>query len=262
MNKPFEYFERISEASLVSMNDAWFEYATEDHFWMQWRFSILERKLIKMDLNGKPLLEIGCGNGIFKMQMENKGYSVDGCDLNINALKLANKGKGRLFLYNIFDKNPELIGKYKCVFLLDVIEHIKDDYLFVKTSTEYLTIDGYIVLNVPAHNFLFSKYDREAGHIRRYNKSQIKALFKSCNISPIFIGYWGFLLIPVAMLRKIYLGLFPKNIIKSGFNPPNKAVHRLLKCLMHIELLFPFLRFTGTSLIAIGRINRRLCENE
>ena len=262
MNKPFENFERISETSSVSMSDEWFEFATEDHFWMQWRFCTLKKILRKIDLIGKPMLEIGCGNGIFISQMEKEGYTIDGCDLNINALKLVKKGEGRLFLYNIFEKNSELVHKYNCIFLMDVIEHIDNDFLFVKTATEYAYNDGYVVINVPAYNYLFSKYDNEAGHLRRYNKKQIKDLFNNCNISLFYIGYWGFLLIPVALLRKIYLGLFPKNIIKNGFKPPNKFVNKILKCLMYIELSLPLLRFAGTSLIAIGRINKTPSENE
>ena len=261
MNKPFENFERISETSSVSMSDEWFKFATEDHFWMQWRFCTLKKILRKIDLIGKPMLEIGCGNGIFIAQMEKEGYTIDGCDLNINALKLARKREGRLLLYNIFDNNPELIHKYDCIFLMDVIEHIKDDFLFVKNAEEYACNDGYIVINVPAYNYLFSKYDIEDGHYRRYTKKQLLKLFNTCNIVPIYIKYWGFLLIPLLLLRKMYLSFFSRNSIKVGFEPPNKFIHRILKLLMHIELRLPFLVFTGTSLIAIGRINKTPSEN-
>lgn len=262
MTQTTENFERLSETSLVSMSDEWFEYANMDHFWMLWRLNILRKIFKKIDLKGKSMLEIGCGNGIFKAQLEKEGYTIDGCDLNITALKYAEKGKGRLLLYNIFDKKIELMNKYDCIFLMDVIEHIDNEAFFVKTAMEHAVDKGYIVFNVPAHNYLFSKYDIEAGHLRRYNKKKIKELFKSCNISEIYIGYWGFLLIPIALLRKIYLIIFPKNIIKSGFKPPNRFFNFLFKILMYMELLLPFMRFTGTSLVAIGKINKSSPDNE
>lgn len=255
MNKTPENFERISETASVSMNDEWFEYATEEHFWMQWRLRVLMKKLSKFNFSGKPMLEIGCGNGIFKTQMEKEGYTLDGCDLNETALNYAKKGKGRLFLYDIFDKNPELIHKNECVFLMDVIEHINDDTLFVKTATKYIRDGGYIIINVPAYNCLYSKYDKEVGHIRRYNKKQIREILKSCNITLCHIEYWGFFLIPIAFIRKIYLIFFPKNVIKSGIKPPNKFFNGIFKLLMQVELLFPFFKFAGASLIAIGKIN-------
>ena len=55
------------------------------------------------------------------------GIPVDGCDLNRTALEMAKPGKGQLFVYNILDQEPSLLGRYDAVFLLDVIEHIDDD---------------------------------------------------------------------------------------------------------------------------------------
>jgi 2-polyprenyl-3-methyl-5-hydroxy-6-metoxy-1,4-benzoquinol methylase len=103
-----ENFERLSEAAGVSMNDKWFEYATKDHFWMQWRFRVIKKVISKIDFSEDRVLEIGCGSGVFKSQMEEDGYIVDGCDLNIEALKLVPKGRGNLYLYDIFDKKNNL----------------------------------------------------------------------------------------------------------------------------------------------------------
>ena len=255
MSEQKENFERISETSLVSMNDEWFEYATANHFWMQWRFRILIKILSRYKLSEKSILEIGCGNGIFRTQMEKEGFTVDGCDLNEAALNIAPKGKGRLMLYNIFDRNTQILHNYKSIFLMDVIEHISDDTLFLKTAIEYIKNDGYVVINVPAYKFLYSKYDKEVGHLRRYNKKQIKEILEKCNIRLCYIQYWGFFLIPIAFLRKLYFTFFSKNVIKKGIKPPGAIFNILFKLLMHIELLFPFLQFAGTSIIAIGKID-------
>jgi hypothetical protein len=44
------------------------------------------------------------------------GIPVDGCDLNRTALEMA-RPEGGLFLYNILDQKPSLLGRYDAVFL-------------------------------------------------------------------------------------------------------------------------------------------------
>jgi hypothetical protein len=44
------------------------------------------------------------------------GFSVDGCDLNRTALERPKPGKGQLFVYDILDQAPSLLGRYDAVF--------------------------------------------------------------------------------------------------------------------------------------------------
>ncbi len=95
------------------MADEWFEFATTDHFWMQWRHRILLQQLRRLDSPITNALEIGCGNGIVREMLERDlAIPVDGCDLNQHALEMATKGQGRLLVYDIFDENAEML---KCL---------------------------------------------------------------------------------------------------------------------------------------------------
>jgi SAM-dependent methyltransferase len=250
------HLEYLSPSIPVSMTDDWFEIADENHFWMQWRFNILLKYKKYLPIDGERILEIGCGNGIVMHQFENQlNYTVDGCDLNLKALNLARKGKGRLMLYNIYDKNPDLLKKYSAVLLMDVIEHIDDDVDFLKTATRYLKPGGIVVINVPALMSLFSNYDREAGHVRRYDKKMLSEVFEKAGISTLKMVYWGGSLLPVAMLRKLVLSFTPKDkIISRGFKPPGNLVNKSFKLLMNLETGLPFNPVLGTSLLAIGKI--------
>ena len=49
---------------------------------------------------------------------------------------MAAKGKGRLLLYDIFDRNPALLEAYDLVLLMDVIEHLDDDLGFLSAALE------------------------------------------------------------------------------------------------------------------------------
>ncbi len=249
----------LSTPTTVDMADEWYEFALLDHFWIQGRFkSLLKLKIIK-NLTNVRLLEIGCGNGVNIKQFETlSDVVVDGCDLNLVALKKVDRNKGSLFLLDIFDKPPELLQKYDGTLLMDVIEHIHDDSRFLNCALEYLKENGLVIINVPAFQFLFSKYDTVNGHKRRYTKNRILDLFKKNNIELIHIGYWGFLLIPILIMRKFILFFQSNNTaIKKGFQPPLKVVNWFLNQIINFEnLVFPSSPF-GTSIIAIGKKNHK-----
>ena len=82
--------ETISEPQAVSMADDWFQFATTDHFWMQWRHRVLLRTIKRAGIPLQRALEIGCGHGVARDMLERDlGITVDGCDLNRTALEMA-----------------------------------------------------------------------------------------------------------------------------------------------------------------------------
>src|SRR5258708_28002737 len=104
----------ISRSEGVSMADEWFEFATLDHFWIVWRFNVIKQVLLKLPSRlGVKFLEIACGHGLFINQMSLElGQLVDGCDLNLNALNKVKDPCGEIYVYNIFEKSPEMLNKY------------------------------------------------------------------------------------------------------------------------------------------------------
>jgi SAM-dependent methyltransferase len=58
----------------------------------------------------------------------------------------------------------------------DVLEHIEDDQAEVNLAASHLKRDGYLVILCPAHNWLYSPFDKSIGHYRRYNRTMMRAL--------------------------------------------------------------------------------------
>lgn len=250
---PIQY---LSQAAAVSMADEWFDIANEDHFWMQWRFHELMKAITDLDIN--PILEIGCGNGIAMSQFEKKNYHIDGCDLNELALKKVKDVKGNLFVYNIFDQHEKLDNVYKSILLLDVIEHIKDDKEFINTATRVLQAEAYVIINVPAHQFLFSKYDLAAGHERRYNKQDLEKTIAASGLVLLTTKYWGWTMMPIALMRKLILKFTPmEKVIQKGF-APSKIADKILRLLMKLETGLNVSAPFGTSLIAVCKYTKPL----
>jgi len=250
--------EKYSNPDTVSMHEDWFEIADENHFWMQWRWAKL-KQLKKLFLKDKShLLEVGCGNGIVVDQIESEtNCIVDGCDLNQAAMQISKPSKGKKYLYNIYDKNPLFINKYDGIILLDVLEHITDPIDFLSVANLSGKNNSSVIINVPAYQWLYSNYDLFVGHIKRYNKKDVEKLMLASNLEIIKIQYWGALLIPIALLRKILIANKREDVIKSGFKPPGKLADYFLRALMKFELALPFSLPFGTSLIAIGRIKQK-----
>lgn len=64
--------------------------------------------------------------------------------------------------------------KFDSIIYIDVIEHIENDASELKKAAQHLKPGGHLVVLVPAHNYLFSKFDESIGHFRRYNKTMLK----------------------------------------------------------------------------------------
>jgi SAM-dependent methyltransferase len=248
--------ETLSQPQAVSMADEWFQFATADHFWMQWRHCLLVRALQCAGHELRNALEIGCGHGVAREMLERDlGIAVDGCDLNRTALDVAKPGKGNLFVYNILDQDPSLLGRYDAVLLLDVIEHINDDDAFVRAALRHLRSDGIVAVNVPASMMLFSDYDRVAGHVRRYTRQGVRELLESCGVEIQGIQPWGLLMIPLLLARKALLRRRKRvDTIRTGFVPPNGFSRLLLHGMKNVETALPFRMPFGTSILAWGQL--------
>ncbi len=245
----------ISSPEKVDMADDWYLYATLKHFWIRGRFRATMRNRALRDLKAARILEIGCGNGLVIQQFEKQpNIVVDGSDLNMFALEKVGAIKGSLYCLNIFDKPAELLNRYDAVLLMDVIEHIDDDAEFLRAGTNYLKPGGLVVINVPALNTLFSKYDVAVGHKRRYDKKMIRKLFALCDIEEVSVRYWGFTLLPVAILRNVILKFTNEDrVISTGFRPPNSVLNWLMDKVFALESAVLPSPVLGTSIIAIGR---------
>ena len=65
---------------------------------------------------------------------------------------------------------------FDTILYIDVLEHIEDDKGEFARSYHRLNPGGHLVVLCPAHNFLFSPFDKAIGHFRRYNKSMFREL--------------------------------------------------------------------------------------
>ena len=58
---------------------------------------------------------------------------------------------------------------------IDVLEHIEDDHREMKAAFARLKPKGNVIVLSPAHQSLYTEFDRSIGHYRRYSKSTLLA---------------------------------------------------------------------------------------
>lgn len=128
---------------------------------------------------------------------------------------------------------------------MDVIEHVQDDRQLLKNIYSVLKTDGLLVLSTPAHNFLYSSWDKALGHYRRYNKTDLVQKLKDSGFKIISASYgWSFLF-PAAPYRF----LSSQKQTKLEYPQVSPTMNKLLVAAARLESqLSPWLPYPfGTS---------------
>ena len=73
---------------------------------------------------------------------------------------------------------------------MDVLEHIKEDKKEVKKAINLLNPGGHLIIFVPAFQILYSNFDRDIGHVRRYKKLFFFNLAKKYKIKLVELKYF------------------------------------------------------------------------
>ena len=67
-------------------------------------------------------------------------------------------------------------AEYDTILYIDVLEHIHDDRRELAEASRHLASGGHLVVVSPAHNWLYTPFDKAVGHYRRYNRQSLGAI--------------------------------------------------------------------------------------
>lgn len=164
----------------------------DTHWWHRTKREIIASVIQKeIDKTKKKLriLEIGAGTSLLIKEFIHSADTF-ALDRSKTALSLSKKnGIGNtihadLGTYSGYKKNF-----YDIVVAADVLEHLADDYGAVKKIHDMLKKGGIFIIHVPAHQSLFSYWDKSLGHFRRYEKKDLQKLIKSAPFSVSFLSF-------------------------------------------------------------------------
>jgi hypothetical protein len=219
-----------------------FEIMPDDHFWARSRFNVFlqETRKLRLNLRDRKLgLDIGCAHGVVQRQLAAyTAWSCDGCDLSIAGLAGNAAHDGRVLYYNINDRRAELRERYDFIIIFDVLEHIKDTTSFLNSAIFHLKPSGYVFVNVPALQSLYSKFDEVLGHVRRYDRSLLAQHLIDAGLDILSVRYWALTMIPVLYARALVVNLLSDadKILNIGFKPPSRLIGGALSRLLASEI--------------------------
>ena len=226
------------------------------HWWYVGRRELL--RLILKRTNGVNFryLEIGCGTGNNFPLISNFGeyLGIDNSSEAINYCKLKYKGHESKFqlceIQDFVEKNQR---KFDAICMFDVLEHLENPEINLEHAFSLLKPGGYLLVTVPAYQWLWSEHDEIHHHLRRYSVNDLKREIEQAKFSINMIGNFNFILLPVVVVVRVLNKILQNNSMNSS--KPINILNYLLTKLLVIDAKLSFLikiKF-GLSIWLIGR---------
>lgn len=135
---------------------------------------------------GRKVAEVGAGVGsVSRLILEKDVTRLLAFEPSSNlypelANNLASEKRART-INDFF--SPRYEPELDSVLYINVLEHIEDDRAELGRALEALRPGGHIVIFVPALSWLYSEFDRQIGHYRRYTKSGLRLVVQEAGFS-------------------------------------------------------------------------------
>lgn len=148
------------------------------HWWFVGRRAVLGALLAAVEppRTGALVVDVGAGTGANLASLARE-YRVLGVEPAEAARRHASARFPELVLWQ--GEAVEAIrarqGERVVVLLMDVAEHVMDDFKLVSELVSALPIGGHLIVTVPADPRLWSAHDVAFGHYRRYTTDRLAA---------------------------------------------------------------------------------------
>ncbi|AKM84827.1 MAG: methyltransferase type 11 [candidate division Kazan bacterium GW2011_GWA1_50_15] len=229
----------------------------EQHYWWHiGRRRVLQKVLAShLPIGGQlEILDIGCGTGVNYWWLKKWGR-VAGVDPSPEALAFCREQHAYDELLQIDGTELGITSEYDLAVAFDVLEHIENDKVALRSWWQALKPGGYLMITVPAHQWLWSAHDKALHHFRRYSVGELRAKFRETGFAVQFISPFFFFTFPlVVLVRFLTKGAKPK----TSYVATSSWVDKILISFSRLEANylakgrgFPW----GSSVVVVARKN-------
>jgi SAM-dependent methyltransferase len=201
----------------------------EDGYW--WHVAKRQLVLGLLDKHCPPpgrIVEGGIGSGRNLVEFARLGYEVTGFDLMPESVQhVRNRGIEDVRVHDLGEPWPVDPLTVRAVVLLDVLEHVADPVAVLKHAHAALEQAGAVIITVPAHPWLFSRWDEQLGHFRRYTVREFRREAAAAGFRVASLSYWNSFTMPAAVAVRGWEKVFPKRT-QPDFPPVSPLVNRAL----------------------------------
>ena len=177
-------------------------------FWRNYLFILIKKYF------GKKILEVGAGIGSFTNIYKNRNLQIYLSEIDDNNFEILKKKFFNSKEIKVEKKYiTQIDERFDTILYLSVLEHIEDDKKEINEAINKLNLNGHLIICVPAHNYMYSNFDKEIGHFKRYEENFFKKLsLNNATLKKVFfIDSFGYLLY---FFNKL---IFSKEIYPSKF---------------------------------------------
>ena len=175
----------------------------ERHWWYRGRRRVVDAELSRLPLpRPARILDAGCGSGRMLQELVCYGQ-VSGVELDPRAAEVARaRGHGEVRIGSL-EQLPWEDRSFDLITCLDVLEHTPDDTLTLGELRRVSTPGGWLLLTVPAYQFLWSLHDEANHHFRRYGRPALRRTVADAGWELRRITSFNTILLPPAALVRL-----------------------------------------------------------
>jgi len=161
-------------------------------------------KLITSNGLQGPFLDVGCGRGdVSKFLSEQYGWHGKAIDISEEAVEHTKSFLAQNEYINVSKSTiHEETELYGVILLLDVIEHIENDFEILEKANTLLNEQGAIIITVPSNPPEWRWDDEFYGHYRRYRAEDIRLSLEKAGFKVLTI--WDFTYPVFWLMRRMY----------------------------------------------------------
>ena len=227
------------------------------HFWFISRYEFIIKTITKRTNSNCRFIEIGAGTGNVSRKLMDKGFKPAVGEIHLSGLQYA-KSYGITECYQFDLYNTPFSDCYDAIGLFDVLEHLDKPEKALSNINSMLRDNGLLYITVPAHMWLWNKYDRLAGHKIRYTKPSLIQVAQQANFDIIECRYFFIFITPLLWLRS---KLHPDKHLEATIQEEDSEIHvntminKTLLAICRLENLINHLlpNIFGGSLILVVR---------
>ncbi|HET9161706.1 MAG TPA: class I SAM-dependent methyltransferase [Caulobacteraceae bacterium] len=224
------------------------------HWWFLGRRDVLSRLLGGLSLPARArILEAGCGVG-GNIEMLAHFGKVQAFEPDEPSRQYVSARTGVTPAQGYLPNDVPFKKKsFDAVCAFDMVEHVDDDAGAVTALGELVAPGGYLIVTVPAYQWMWSRHDEVHHHKRRYSRARILDIVRAGGLEPIKASYFNAVLFPLAAMVRFAKKL--ARIDSSDDAMPPAFVNGLFRRLFSLEggwLANHDLPF-GLSIVVIAR---------
>lgn len=206
------------------------------------------------------ILDAGCGTGGAISGYLAEYGNVTGCDLSAIALGFCKQRNISEIAQASVTDLPFAQEQFELVTSFDVLyEHgVGSDQLAIAEFWRVLQHGGYLLLRLPAYDWLRGGHDERIQTARRYTQAQVREMLVQNGFEIVHLTYANTFLFPIALAKRLLEKIWPARAEKSDLEATHPWLDPFLAKILASEALLitrtglPF----GLSILALARKRR------